>query len=513
MRPPPSSRNPGNKRRQDCGRCALLRPVLMLGGAASGAPAHPFIGEPERGGALSREIALLSAVELLSLYRRKKLSPVEATKAALARIEAHNGSLNAFNLVDEKAALADARRAEKRWQKGEPLGPVDGVPASVKDLLLTKGWPTRRGSKTVNPDQPWTEDAPSVARLREGGAVLLGKTTTPEFGWKGVTDSPLTGITRNPWDPRTTPGGSSGGAAVAAGMGALHLGTDGGGSIRIPAGFTGIFGFKPSFGRVPAYPPSPFAAVAHVGPMTRTVEDAALLLTVLAQPDPRDVYAVPADGRDYRKGLKSGVKGLRIAYAPTLGGRKVDGEIAALVAAAAKRFKTLGARLEEAAPDLGDYAAVFRTHWFAAAASLLSQFSPEQKRLMDPGLLAVAEEGARVTLPAYFAAVKAREAIGLAMARFHARYDLLLLPTLPLPAFAAGRDMPVTSAGESWADWTPFTYPFNLSKQPAATVPCGLTAAGLPAGLQIVGRLYDDATVLRAAAAFEAAQPWPMPEL
>src|SRR5579883_2148826 len=470
MRPPPSSRNPGNKRRQDCGRCALLRPVLMLGGAASGAPAHPFIGEPERGGALSREIALLSAVELLSLYRRKKLSPVEATKAALARIEAHNGSLNAFNLVDEKAALADARRAEKRWQKGEPLGPVDGVPASVKDLLLTKGWPTRRGSKTVNPDQPWTEDAPSVARLREGGAVLLGKTTTPEFGWKGVTDSPLAGI-------------------------------------------TGIFGFKPSFGRVPAYPPSPFAAVAHVGPMTRTVEDAALLLTVLAQPDPRDVYAVPADGRDYRKGLKSGVKGLRIAYAPTLGGRKVDGEIAALVAAAAKRFKTLGARLEEAAPDLGDYAAVFRTHWFAAAASLLSQFSPEQKRLMDPGLLAVAEEGARVTLPAYFAAVKAREAIGLAMARFHARYDLLLLPTLPLPAFAAGRDMPVTSAGESWADWTPFTYPFNLSKQPAATVPCGLTAAGLPAGLQIVGRLYDDATVLRAAAAFEAAQPWPMPEL
>jgi aspartyl-tRNA(Asn)/glutamyl-tRNA(Gln) amidotransferase subunit A len=465
--------------------------------------------------ALSREIAMMSATQLGALYRKKKLSPVEATKAALGRIAALNGKLNAFNVIDEKGALAAARRAEKRYAKGEPLGPVDGVPTSIKDILLTKGWPTLRGSKTVDPSQPWLEDAPAVARLREGGAVLLGKTTTPEFGWKGVTDSPLTGITRNPWNPEMTPGGSSGGAAAAAasGMGALHLGTDGGGSIRIPAGFCGIFGFKQSFGRVPAYPPSPFATVAHVGPMTRTVEDGALLLTLLTQPDNRDFYAVPADGRDYRKSLKSGIKGLRVAYAPTLGGRPVDPEIAALVAQAARGFKALGAKVEEAAPELGDYGAVFQTFWFAGAANLLAAFTPEQKKLMDPGLVGVAVEGAKITIAEYFAATKAREAIGMAVAKFHERYDLLLLPTLPLPAFEAGRLTPVDQKGEGWVDWTPFTYPFNLTKQPAATVPCGLTKAGLPAGLQIVGKLYDDTTVLRAAAAYEAAHPWPMPAL
>ena len=236
---------------------------------------------------MSQDPALLSAVELVELYRARKLSPVEATKAALERIEKHNPRFNAFCLVDEPGALAAARASEERWAKGRPQGRVDGVPATVKDLLITKGWPTLRGSKAVDPKQAWEEDAPSVARLREEGAVLLGKTTTPEFGWKGVTDSPLTGITRNPWNPDKTPGGSSGGAAVAAacGMGALHLGTDGGGSIRIPAGFTGIVGLKQSYGRVPASPLSPFGTLAHIGPMTRTVADAALMLSVIARPD------------------------------------------------------------------------------------------------------------------------------------------------------------------------------------------------------------------------------------
>jgi aspartyl-tRNA(Asn)/glutamyl-tRNA(Gln) amidotransferase subunit A len=485
----------------------------MLGHGPQGTVLSPTrIGE---GRDVSKEIAMMSATQLVGLFRRKKLSPVEATKAALGRIADLNGTLNAFNLVDEKTALAAAKRSEKRYRAGRPLGPVDGVPTGIKDILLTKGWPTRRGSKTVKVDQPWLEDAPSVARLREGGAVFLGKTTTPEFGWKGVTDSALTGITRNPWNPALTPGGSSGGAAaaVATGMGALHLGTDGGGSIRIPCGFTGIFGIKQSFGRVPAYPASPFATVAHVGPMTRTVEDAALLLSVVTQPDNRDFYAAPADGADYRKGLKSGIKGLRVAFAPTLGDHPVEPEIAALVANAAKRFKSLGAKVEDAAPDLGDYGAVFQTFWFAAAANLLSTFTPEQKRLIDPGLVAVAAEGAKITMAEYFAATKAREALGLAMSRFHERYDLLLLPTLPLPAFEVGRVAPVTQTGEGWVDWTPFTYCFNLSKQPAATVPCGLTRSGLPAGLQIVGRMYEDMTVLRAAYAFEAANPWKMPEI
>ena len=233
---------------------------------------------------MSDELATMSATELVSAYRRKTLSPVEATKAAYDAIHALNDKVNAFCFLDEEGALASARASEARWHAGRPQGLVDGVPTSVKDLILAKGWPTLRGSTLVQPDQDWAEDAPSVARLKAHGAVLLGKTTTPEFGWKGVTDSKLTGITRNPWNLERTPGGSSGGAAVAAacGMGALHIGTDGGGSIRIPAGFTGIYGLKASYGRVPAYPPSPFNAVAHVGPMTRTVADCALMLNVLS---------------------------------------------------------------------------------------------------------------------------------------------------------------------------------------------------------------------------------------
>ena len=459
--------------------------------------------------------ALLPAATLLERYREGTLSPVEATMAALARIEQHNEALNAFCLVDREAAIEAACRAEERWHIKAPRGRLDGVPVSIKDVVLTEGWPTLRGSKAIDPHQPWDEDAPAVARLREHGAVLLGKTTTPEFGWKGVTDSPLTGITRNPWDPSRTPGGSSGGAAaaVATGMGALAVGTDGGGSVRIPAAFTGIFGLKPSFGRIPAYPLSPFGTLAHLGPMTRTVEDAALMLTVLAEPDPRDWYALPAEGADYTKGLSGGVEGLRIAFSPTLGGHRVEPEIAALVAAAARSFAELGAEVEEAEPALPDCAAAFRTHWYAGAASLLSGFSDEQKAQMDSGLVEIAAEGAGYGLLDYLSAVRVREAIGTAMNRFHERYDLLLTPSLPIPAFEAGLEQPPADDRGRWVDWTPFTYPFNLSRQPAASVPCGLTAAGLPAGLQIVGPLYADALVLRAARAYERTTSFPLPSL
>jgi aspartyl-tRNA(Asn)/glutamyl-tRNA(Gln) amidotransferase subunit A len=465
------------------------------------------------------EIALLSAKDLIAHYRNGSLSPVEATKAALARIEAHNPALNAFILVDADGALAEARKSEERWRLGAPRGRLDGVPTSIKDILLTKGWPTLRGSKAIPRDQPWDEDAPAVARLREHGAVLIGKTTTPEFGWKGVTDSALTGITRNPWNPECTPGGSSGGAAVAvaAGMGALALGTDGGGSVRIPAAFTGIFGLKPTYGRVPAYPLSPFGTLAHIGPMTRTVTDAALLLGVIAEPDSRDWYALPPEGAgksmDYTTGLNRGVKGLRIAFSPNLGGHAVDPEIAALVAAAAKRFADLGAQVEEAVPALPDCAEPFRKHWFAGAGMLLSGFSDEQTAVMEPGLREIAKEGASFALLDYLAAVKQREAIGVAMNRFHETYHLLLTPSLPIPAFEAGLERPRGADQDRWVDWTPFSYPFNLTRQPAASVPCGLTSAGLPAGLQIVGPLYADALVLRAARAYEKVAPFQMPAL
>lgn len=464
---------------------------------------------------MSRDVAMMPATELLANFRAKKLSPVDAAKASLARIGSLNGRLNAFCLVDEAGALAAARASEQRWQRGEPQGLLDGVPATVKDIVLAKGWPTLRGSKAISKHQPWDEDSPAVARLREHGAVLLGRTTTPEFGWKGVTDSPLTGITRNPWNDSMTPGGSSGGAAVAAatGMGALHVGSDGGGSIRIPAGFTGIFGFKQSFGRVPAYPLSPFGTISHVGPMTRTVADGALMLTVLSSPDARDWYALPPDGRNYLEGLDDGVRAMRIAFAPTITNAAVDSEIGALVSAAARRFAELGAQVEEVTLPLPDSYETFERHWYPGAAHVLSAFNAEQRGLLDAGLVEIAEAGARLPVLDYLAAVKAREAMGVQMNLFHQTWDLLLTPTLPIPAFSAGRELPEGHPGRRWMAWTPFTYPFNLTRQPAASVPCGLTRSGLPAGLQIVGPLYEDARVLRAARAFERASPWPLPPL
>jgi aspartyl-tRNA(Asn)/glutamyl-tRNA(Gln) amidotransferase subunit A len=463
---------------------------------------------------MSPDPALLSAVELRHLYRAKQLSPVETTRAVLERIGRFDPRVNAFCLVDEERAMAAARASEARWQSGAPCGLVDGVPATIKDLILTRDWPTLRGSLAVARDQLWDEEAPAAARLREHGAVLIGKTTTPEFGWKAVTDCALTGITRNPWDTSRTPGGSSGGAAVAAalGMGALHVGTDGGGSIRIPAGFTGIFGLKPSFGRVPAWPASPFGTVAHVGPMTRTVGDAALMLNVLALPDSRDWFALPYDGRDYRIGLDDGVRGLKIAFSATLGYVDVEGEVTALAARSAGAFIELGAVVEEVDPGFADPIDIFRAHWYVGAANLLRGFSDDQRARMDPGLEEIAAEGSKTPLMDYLSAVARRAELGAAMRRFHETYDLLLTPTLPLAAFAAGVERPDPARQPRWINWAPFSNPFNLTQQPAASVPCGLTAAGLPVGLQIVGPMHGDALVLRAARAFEAARPWPMPE-
>ena len=464
---------------------------------------------------MKNDLCSLSATDLLRLYRTRKASPVEATRAVLARIEKLNPKLNCFCLVDSKSALASAKASETRWRKGEPSGLLDGVPVSIKDLLLTKGWPTLRGSRTIHPKGPWNDDAPAVARLREHGAVLVGKTTTPEFGWKGVTDNSLTGITRNPWNPKLTPGGSSGGssAAVAAGMGPLSVGTDGGGSIRIPCAFTGLFGLKASFGRVPAWPLSPFGTVAHVGPITRTVTDAALMMNVLALPDTRDSTALPPDPRDYRVGLDDGVKGLRIAYSPDLGYADVDPEIAALVRKATKRFEELGAHVEEAHPGFDNVLPMFTTHWFAGAAVLFRAFGPEQVKLVDAGLRDVARQGAKIRMLDYLDAVLKRGQLTGLMNRFHEKYDLLLTPTLPLAAFEAGKEVSNLLKEKRWTDWTPFSYPFNLTQQPAASVPCGLTRKGLPVGLHIVGPRYADALVLRAARAYESTEPVAMPDL
>ena len=463
---------------------------------------------------MSDEIALMSATELVEAYRTRRLSPVEATRAAFDRIQTLDGKVNAFCFLDEGGALAAARASEVRWHAGRPQGLVDGVPTSVKDILLVTGWPTLRGSRIVDRNQPWTEDAPSVARLKEHGAVLLGKTTTPEFGWKGVTDSALTGITRNPWDLERTPGGSSGGAAVAAalGMGALHLGTDGGGSIRIPAAFTGIYGLKASYGRVPAYPPSPFNAVAHVGPMTRTVADTALMLTVLAEPDPRDANGLPPAGRDWRVGLDGGVARWRIAYARTINGEPVEPEVAARVAESVGQLEALGAQVEPitlAMPDVGD---VFAKHWLSGAAALLAQFTPEQRGQIDPGLQAYAEIGARYSAIEFLAASKAREGFAVQINQLFERYDLLVLPSLPIVGFGAGMNAPDSGPYAGWTGWTPLTYPFNLTRHPAASLPVGF-AQGMPVGLQLIGPAYREDKVLQASRALEAVLPIALPRL
>src|SRR6516225_3397533 len=340
----------------------------------------------------------LSAAGLVRAYRRRELSPVEVTQAVLQRIERLNPHYNAFCLVDADEALRSAMRSEERWQKNEPLSFVDGVPATIKDLVLTKGWPTLRGSRTVDASHSWDEDAPATQRLREAGAVIIGKTTTPEFGWKGVCDSPLTGTTRNPWNPAMTPGGSSGGAAVAAALriGCLDIGTDGGGSIRIPAGFTGTFGFKPTFGQVPAYPLSPFGTVAHLGPLTADVADAARMLTVMSRPDHRDWTALPDMRRDFSAGLDGGVAGLRIALSVTLGYVQVDRDIAKLVEGAAQALAGAGAIVEQRDPGFSDPFETFKTHWYTGAANLLRSMPANKHHDLDPGLLAIAGEGERI---------------------------------------------------------------------------------------------------------------------
>ena len=357
---------------------------------------------------MTDDIAFLPATRLLELYRAKELSPVAVMKETLARLERYEGALNAFVLYDPDSAMAAARESEARWQRGEPRGLLDGIPVALKDTVLTTGWPRLVGSRTIDPNQPWTEDSPAVARLRDAGALFFGKTTTPEFGWKAVTDSPLSGITRNPWDLARTPGGSSGGsgAAVLAGICPLAVGTDAGGSIRIPAAFCGIFGLKPTFGRVAVYPPSAFGDVAHVGPMTRNVADAALMLDAIKGPDSRDWYSLPDDGISYRERLGDiSLKGKRIALSPTLGYAEPAPEVRAAVERAAAVFADLGATVEPADPFAESPKSIFEPLALGGFWALICAQTPEKVALMDPGLVAECRRGEAVTQQQYVLAV------------------------------------------------------------------------------------------------------------
>lgn len=459
----------------------------------------------------AEELGFTPATQLASMIRSKALSPVELVRAVLDRIAKVNPALNAFCTVTAEAALQAARDAEQAVMRGGELGPLHGLPFSIKDLALTRAVPSMFGSHIFAQRVPDT-DAPFVRRLREAGGILVGKTTTPEFGWKALGDSPLTGITRNPWNPAMTTGGSSAGAgaAAAAGLGPLHQGSDGAGSIRIPSAFCGIFGHKPTYGRVPMWPVSNTDSTSHVGPMTRTVADAALMLSVMAGPDPWDQTSLEAAPGEYVGRLDRGVKGRRVAFSPELDGLRVDGDVAALVRAAAAAFETLGCAVEEVRPGFPDSAEIVRCLWSAHYAGNYGQYVAEWGARMDPGLVACIEHGRRYSAVDYVAMRGRKLAHWDTVRAFFERHDLLLTPTVSVAAFAVGRLNPEHFPQHVW-DWLPwasFSYPFNFTGQPAATVPAGFTSAGLPVGLQIVGRRFDDLGVLQAAAAFEQARPW-----
>ncbi|MGH3967328.1 MAG: amidase, partial [Mycobacterium sp.] len=411
----------------------------------------------------------LTALQMVAAYTSGELSPVEVTAAALSVIAERDPQINAFCLVDEEAALAQARKSEARWRGNYTKGLLDGVPVAIKDVFRTAGWPTLRGSRLTDAAGPWTEDSPAVGKIRNDGMVILGKTTTPELAWKAVTDSPLTGITRNPVDTTRTAGGSSGGsaAAVAAGMAPLALGTDGGGSIRIPASFCGVVGFKPTHGRVPMYPISPFGPLAHGGPISRTVEDTAMLMDIIALPDHRDPTSLPPTMATYRGEIYRDVIGLDVAYSAALGYVDVDPEVASAMAAAVQALADAGLNVIETDPCFADPIDAFETVWATGVAGSLRSYGEQARGLVDPGLAAMWERGLAVSGVDYLDARQVCVDLGLTMGQFHETHNLLITPTTPIPAFTAGHDVPEGSGMRWWAQWTPFSYPFNMTQQPA----------------------------------------------
>ena len=453
---------------------------------------------------MADELNWLSAREMTRRFASGELSPADVLDATLARLNKVNPALNAVCLLDESLGQRMAAESAIRWRRGAPLGPLDGVPVAIKDTAHVAGWPTRIGSHST-PTAPSAEDTPGVARLREAGAVFFCKTTTPEFGWKGITHGPLTGITRNPWDTSRTPGGSSGGSAalVAAGVAPLATGGDGGGSIRIPAAFSGVFGLKASYGVVPNFL-GPMGPLAVYGGLSRDVADSALLMNVLTRPDARDSFAIPFRGIDYLDGLDDGVAGLKIAWSPNLGFPVADPAIIAAMQPAIDALITAGADVKEVDLDLSGAQPVLEVIWGASHAALVRDFDSEKLAALDPGLLRLVVGAQDISASELQAAYAEMRTLSQTMHAVHRDYDLLLTPTIPITAFAAGLDTPDAARFPQWYDWTPLTWPFNLTRQPAASVPCGFLE-GLPIGLQIIGPMFSEETILRASRCVEQA--------
>lgn len=463
---------------------------------------------------MANDLFFTSAAELRGLIDTKQVSIVELTEMFYRRIEELNPRLNAYLALCPDQALEQARNAQDALQRGESLGPLHGIPVSVKDLEMTQGIPTTVGSALFRDRTP-DMDSVVVERLRRSGAIILGKTNTPEFGLSGTTENRLGGACRNPWNTDCTPGGSSGGAgaALAAGLCTLATGSDGGGSIRIPASFSGVFGIKPSQGRVPRYGGYGRPSANHFsqsGPMSRTVADTALLLQVMAGPDSRDPTSMREAPPDFSAGLADSVRGLRVAWSSDLGYAAVDPEVASITRQAADVFQELGANVEETSLKLED---PFPAFWdvFATASytSYSHLFEEHRDEFTDYGLRSF-EHGASVTGADLSRALLKVDQLKREMEIFFDDYDLLLTPTMAVPAFPIGQ-RPTQIGGkqvEPFWGFLPFTYPINMTGQTASSVPCGFSSQGMPIGLHLVGPRGAEARVLQASAAFEQARPW-----
>ncbi len=433
-------------------------------------------------------------------YQRRAFSPTEVLADVIRRLEVVEPTLNMFAHLDLEGAHVQACAAEQRMMQGGLLGPLDGIPTSVKDLIAVAGMPQRSGSRTTSAAAV-VRDAPSVARIRAAGAVILGKSTTSEFGCKAVGDSPLTGITRNPWDTSKTPGGSSAGAAamVACGLVPYALGTDGGGSLRIPAALTGLYGIKSQFGRVPVFPTSATPTLAHVGPLTRTAADAAEVLSVIAGYDPRDPFSVAGPVPDFRTALGRGPR-LRIAFSPTLGYGRVDPEVAEITARAVQAMQAAGHHVNQIDKCFDDPIDLWTAEFYAGVAIRLRASLESEPDVLDPAVLQVLKAAVAQDLRTYYESVFRRYEFREKVRQMMEPYDLLVTPALPVASLDVGVDIPPTVADRTIVSWATFTYPFSLTGQPAASLPIGMTAAGLPVGLQVVGNAMGEAAIISIAA-------------
>ncbi|MCJ2052307.1 amidase family protein [Methylobacterium sp. J-070] len=458
---------------------------------------------------MTAEFDFMTALELRRLVATRAVSPVDLTERALSRAEASQATLNAFCHLMPDEARAAARRSEAAVMRGEALGLLHGLPVSVKDLIAVASAPYASGSRAMAGNIA-AADAPSVERLRAAGAVIIGKTTTSEFGAKPVGDSPLTGITRHPWDLEKTPGGSSAGAAasVAAGITPFAVGTDGGGSLRIPASLTGLVGLKAQFGRVPVWPTSATPTLAHVGSLARNVADAALLTTAISGHDPRDPFAVAGPVPDLLGAAQASVAGLRVAWSATLGYARPDPDVAAIARTAAMALADQGAVVEEVETVFeADPADLWTAEFYAGIGTRLRGILETRRDLLDPAVADVLDAALAQDMRGYYETVFARYALRDRMVRFFVDHDVLLSPTLPISSLEAGRNIPDGLGDRSLVSWAFYTYPFNLTGQPAASVCVGLAADGMPVGLQIVGRTLGEADVVRTASAIERTQP------